>query len=62
MFTFEILTEEARFSLCGIKIKADSYKLVREKGGFVRYEFYVGPETIATFRADYVKSIIKVIS
>lgn len=59
MFTYQVLTEESPFG--GNTLKADSYKLVREKGGFVRYEFYVGTETVATFRADYIKAIIKVI-
>lgn len=40
-------------------IKADGYRFIREKGGFVRYEFFIGGETVATISADFVNAIIK---
>lgn len=41
-------------------ISADSYKLVREKGGFCRYVFVKNDTAVATFIASYVLAIVEI--
>lgn len=40
--------------------EADKYEIVREKGGFIRYDFIKDGIKVATFRAGYVDAILEV--
>ncbi len=37
-----------------VTVEADDYKMLREKGGFCRYEFYKEGKAVATFKFDIV--------